>query len=133
MMRWLLVAVVAYALFAAFGDRLTNSARAQNVDNAMQKIAQELNEKLPMTVGNIRADSVTYADHVMHYAGTTLPGKELTDDDKRLFRQKMRDMYCGKALAKASVGVEYVIKVSPRFDDTRPRPWTATIGPGDCA
>ncbi|QTD46025.1 hypothetical protein [Ottowia testudinis] len=132
MWKWVLIAALAYVGFSMFGDRFSEKANARKLDANMSKLADELNRQLPMTVGAMRMDRVAYADHVMHYEGTTLPGKDLTDDEKKNAKKQLMGMYCGNAFAKAKIGVEYTVKVSPTFNDTRPKPWTVAIGPSDC-
>ena len=130
---WIVVAVLAYVAFSFFGDRFKQGSSDKQVDQAMQKIAQEINAKLPMSGPNIRVDEVSYSERTLRYGATTLPGKNLSDDDKGQFKKLALTEYCGQpSLVKHRVAVEYTVKVSPRFDDTRPHPWVLTLSPNNC-
>lgn len=61
MFKWIVIACVAYLAVNYFESRFTLRSKTQNVDVSMQKLANELNQQMPMVVGSVRMDSVTYS------------------------------------------------------------------------
>jgi hypothetical protein len=133
MKKLLIACVLIFIVGSVITDRLKNR-KFSDADG--QKLAAELNAKLPATSGSIRVDEVSYSAGVMHYTGTIIDGKVIDEPFKQAASQALRQMYCGNpAFKKTGVGVEYAFRstgIRSLNDKVKLEEWSTAIGPRDC-
>lgn len=132
-----IILIILIAVIAKVGsDRFIEYNTKKNVDRNMQKIAEELNQKLPLTAGLVRFEKIEYSNHVLRYFGAPENAGKLTDEWKSNAKKTLLTYYCGNnAFRKMDIGVEFIIRentMQSLSDKLSFKEWVTTIDPKSC-
>jgi hypothetical protein len=129
-----IVLIVLLAVGKVGWDNFAQSRKAKNMDAYMEKLAAEMNGKLPMEAPHARITEVAYANRTLSFSGQWAAG--IGDDAMRnQFQNTMHANYCGgeRVFPKNKITVQYDISIpSTNFNNTRPTPWQLALRPDMC-
>lgn len=133
MLKYIVIVIVLAMAKVGF-DNFTRGQQAKNMDSYMEKLAVEMNGKLPMEAPHARLTNVAYANRTLTFSGQWAAG--VGDEAMRTqFQNTMHANYCSgeRVFPKNKITVQYDISIpSTNFNDTRPTPWQLALRPDMC-
>lgn len=134
-MKKLGVLLILFVLGKVGYDQFMRSMAQRNagkVDEQMEKLADELNAKMPATGPLVKLTKVEYSQRVLRFSGM-VTSDALSAKTKADFAASARSEYCAGKFTQARVGVDYEVLGPPRnINDLSRESWLLSLRPENC-